>query len=116
MGRINNISTLIQGIKTAPEVARFVAGALDSLLTQINGKLTFGDNIQSFGPVSVTFLNTLPMKVGHGLGRTPAGYFVTGLDAAAIIYVPNQTSFPWTSEQIYLQSDTANVTADILVF
>jgi hypothetical protein len=116
MGRINNISTLVQGLKTAPELARFIAGALDSILTQINGKLTFGDNIQSFGPVSVTFSTTLPTKVVHGLGRTPLGYLVTGLDAAAIIYVPNQTSFPWTGEQIYLQSNTANVVADILVF
>lgn len=116
MGRINNISTLVQSIKTLPELARFVASALDNILTQVNGRLTFGDNIQSFGPTVVTFTDTSPLRVVHGLGRQPLGFIVTGLDRAAVIYYPNKTSFPWTSEQVYLQSDTAGAVADILLF
>lgn len=116
MARITNISTLIQGIKTIDDLRRFVASALDSILTQLNGKLDFGDNIRTFGPVTVTFSNTLPMKINHGLGRTPIGFFVTYLDRAAIIYVPNQTSFPWTDTQVFLQSNTASAVANIMVF
>jgi hypothetical protein len=116
MGRINNISTLIQGLKTVPDLSRFIASALDSILTQLNGKLTFGENIQSFGPVSVTFTDTQPLKIAHGLGRTPSGVVITGMDRAAILFYPNKTTFPWTDTQIFLQSDTASLVADILIF
>lgn len=116
MGRVNNISTLIQGVETIADLRRFLANAMDSILTQLNGKLDFGDNIRTFGPTNVLFSTTLPTKINHGLGRTPIGYFVTSLDAAAIIYVPNQTSFPWTDTQVFLQSNTANLNAAILLF
>lgn len=116
MARVNNISTLIQGVNSIEGLRRFVANALDSILTQFNGKLDFGDNVRTFGPVSIEFTGTLPTKVNHGLGRTPIGYFIVGLDAAAIIYNPDRTSFPWTDTQIFLQSNTANITAQVLIF
>lgn len=116
MARVNNISTLIQGVNSIEGLRRFVANALDSILTQFNGKLDFGDNIRSFGPVAVEFSNTLPMKINHGLGRTPIGYFVVGLSAAAIVFNPDRASFPWTDTQIFLQSNTASIDAQILIF
>jgi len=85
-------------------------------IDEFNGKLDFGDNIRSFGPVTAEFSNTLPTKINHGLGRTPIGYFVVGLDAAAIVFNPDRTSFPWTDTQIFLQSDTASISARILIF
>ncbi len=115
MARINNVSTLLQGINGVPELSRFIASALDAILTQFNGKIDFGDNIRTFGPVSVTFSNTLPMKINHGLGRTPVGYFVTTRDSVINVYTPNQTSFPWTDTQIYLQVDVAG-NASVMVF
>lgn len=116
MARVNNISTLVQSIKQIPELARFVASALDSILTQFNGKIDFGDNIRTFGPVTVEFSNTLPTKINHGLGRTPVGYFVTSTDQPMSVYTPNLVSFPWTDSQLFVQTDVSGGVADIMIF
>lgn len=116
MARVNNISTLLQGLRAVPDLARFTADAFNSLLTQFNGNLDFGDNIRTSGPIAVEFSNTLPTKINHGLGRIPQGFFVTYLDRAAIIYTPNKSQFPWTDSQIYAQSNTSSAVANLLIF
>lgn len=116
MARVNSVSTLIQGLKSVPELSRFVASALDAILTQFNGKIDFGDNVRTFGPVTVVFSNTSPTKINHELGRTPVGYFVTSTDQVVSVYTPNKTSFPWTDTQIFIQSNTAGASVDVLIF
>lgn len=116
MARVNSVSTLVQGLKSVPDLARFVASALDAILTQFNGKIDFGDNVRTFGPVTVVFSTTLPTKINHELGRTPVGYFITSADRVVSVYTPNKTSFPWNDTQIFVQSNTASASVDILIF
>lgn len=114
MARINNIQTNLQSVLDIPALRRFVGAALDSMVTQLNGKLDFGDNIRCVGPLSVVLSGTDPVKVPHTLGRQPLGYLVIQQDAGQTIYAPNQVMYPWTPTQIYLVA-TGSVNAQVFV-
>lgn len=115
MGRINNISTAVQSVQTLEDLRRYVAAALEAIVIQINGKLTFGQNVQTFGPVTASFDSITPTKIIHGLGRVPQGYIVTSVDSINILTKPDVTLYPWTSTQIFL-TGFAPGNADVLLF
>lgn len=115
MARVNNIPTNLQSLKEVPNLARFTSAAIDSIVSQVNGKLDFVDNVRVSGPLAVAFTTpNVAVKVIHFLGRQPVGYLVIGQDAAASIYFPSLVTFPWTSTQIYL-SASAIVNAQVFV-
>ncbi len=115
MARVNNISTAVQNVKTLEDLRRYVASALDAIVAQFNGKLDFGDNIRSFGPVSILVNSAAPTKVIHGLGRVPQGYIATSMDIVNVLTTPDKTLYPWTSTQLFVQG-LADGTVEILIF
>lgn len=115
MGRLNNLSTNLSNTDDAG-LRQFLSNALSQIIAVINGKLDFSDNVRTDGPISVTFVDTaVPVRIPHGLGRTPIGFWTSSIGAANIVYVPNKTSFPWTANQIYLQCNGI-LTAQVMIF
>ena len=92
--------------------ARNVQQALEDIVTQVNGGLTFAENI-SCKIVSVTFANVnVEQAINHGLGRVPAGYFPILKSAATNIYLGDSAR---TSSVIYLKANQV-ATVSLIVF
>ncbi len=68
------------------ELPKFVDLFFQDVVKVVNGDLDFQTNFNC-KLISVTFgsANT-DVSVGHGLGRVPAGYIVTGASAATSVY------------------------------
>lgn len=78
------------------------------------GRITFGDNIQSYGPLEVTVADAdTDIGIAHSLGRIPTGFFAYGEDVATIIYA---SSIPWTASQITLKSSVGPATFKVTIF
>jgi hypothetical protein len=96
----------------AEEIPRILTLFADQVVQIVNGGLEFSANFNA-KTVSITFASAnTDTSVGHGLGRTPAGYLVTSRSANMVIYdgsVANNTS------TLILRS-SAPGTASVLVF
>jgi hypothetical protein len=104
MGRINTVATLLQKVATLEDLRRFSGAALDAILTQLNGKIDFGDNIRADGPVELELTASTPTRVFHNLGRAPIGYLIVEQSAHGSVIHPTGSEFEWTSQQIFIQS------------
>jgi len=110
MSRVNNVPNQWSNVKTLDDLKRFVSIGFESILSQFNGKVDFGDNVRTFGPVTAALTSAAATRVPHSLGRVPMGYFVVNKDAPCDVYQPNSDVYIWTPTQIYVQGDaTANV-------
>lgn len=112
MAKVNNVQTMLQNVATWEDARRYVSEALTSILTQFNGKIDFGDNIRSAGPITVSFPNSSAvLAVSHSLGRIPTGYIILTQSAAGNVLVPAGANYAWTSSFMFLQASAAmNVT------
>jgi len=111
MGKVttpSNFST----VKTWEDLRRFAAQLCQDIVNQINGGLTFKDNIQNTELSAFFPLADKDVALTHTLGYVPSGFLVVGLDSAAIIY--NSTAA--NANQIFLKSSVASVTAKVRVF
>ncbi len=111
MGRISTPSNF-SSVTNWEDLRRFASACIQDIVNQINGRLTFNDNIQgvtlqAFFPVANTDL-----ALTHALGYVPNGFLVVGLDSAAIIY----SSTAPNSVQIFLRSSLANSNAKVRVY
>ena len=52
-------------------------------------------------------------SAGHSLKRVPQGYLVISVDKAAVIY---KGSNAWTTDKIFLKSNTASTAVKLIVF
>lgn len=103
----------VSNLKTVEELGRFTQIAFDDIDNVLNGNVEFIENI-SVKKIDCLFSQANADTVfQHGLGRTPAGFFVVGLDVASIIY--NATTAN-TTDLIYLRSSIANVNAKVMVY
>ena len=94
------------------EFKRIVSILLNSIVSAINGGLTFSDNFsQNTQSVTFTAANA-EVVVNHNIGRIPVGYLVLGNSAAAIVY-NSDTAF--TTQSIFLKA-SAPTTATIMLF
>lgn len=115
MAKVTNISTLLQRVSSLEDLRRFVSSGLDALITQVNGKLDFVDNVRCDGPLTVVFNAAYTtVRVTHGLGRTPIGYLIIQQNGAASVIRPTGTGTVWDDVQIFLQADTT-VTVQLFV-
>ncbi len=104
----SNFST----VSTWEDLRRFSAQLCQDIVNQINGSLTFKDNIQGTD-VEVFFpVANVDLAITHKLGYVPNGFLVVGLNSAAIIYSGLQAN----TIQIFLRSSVANVNAKIRVY
>lgn len=110
MGKVT-ASTDIDQVKEEDR-ARFTDLALQDIVAQINGELTFGENIKCrFLSVTFSSANT-EVQVSHTLGKVPRGYLCFSSSAAARVYDGDSDS---TSSAIFLKSD-APATVGLIVF
>ena len=84
---MSNITASTDITQVTPELLpKFVDLFFQSVKSTVNGNLDFATNFNC-KLISVVFsaanANTL---VNHGLGRTPAGYIITGASAATSVY------------------------------
>lgn len=100
------------------EHAKNLERALDTFCeavrTILNKGLRPSDNFDSYETTITT--NATPgveTAIAHGLKRVPTGYWIVKRNKAAHVY-DGATAF--TSENIYVRSDVASVTAKIIVF
>lgn len=90
------------------EVQRFASAITTDLISQVNGNLLFGDNIQSAGPYTLTFSSSSDIKtISHTLGKVPSGILEIYKSSAIITYAPSGNNYAWTSANVYLQSNGA---------
>lgn len=105
--KINKLSELI-GIKDYN-----TSIILRTIIQVCDGQLTFGDNIQGkiMRDVLIPFANT-DFPIQHDLNRIVSDFIVIKKDAFADFKIGDAAP---TNRRLYLQSDTANVTIDILI-
>jgi len=105
--KINKLSELI-GVKDYN-----ISIILRTILQVCDGQLTFGDNVQGkiMRGVLIPFANT-DFPIQHDLNRTVTDFIVLKKNAFADFKAGETTP---TNTRLYLQSDTANVTIDILI-
>lgn len=97
-------------VKTNSQEGRELNRSTQRVFQSLTGNpLLNGPNI-----VNDVVLTTADTLVSHGLGRTPLGYIIIGLNANATIYTSPTTNNASTATLILRAS--GNVTANILFF
>lgn len=100
MSKVKSASDL-GSLPTFEALRRWVSVYLQELSQIINGSLEFGVNIKgAFFDVSFEAANT-EVRIAHGFGRIPQGYFVTNLNADVVIY---NNGTLWDTTYVYLKS------------
>lgn len=111
MGKITT-SANFSTVSKWEELRRFVSAFAGDVVNQINGKLSFQDNVQG-QEFDLSFpVANQDVVVTHNLGYEPHGFFIVDLDAAAIIYsntAPNPV-------QSFFKSSVANVNARVRIY
>lgn len=93
-------STDIDRVKPE-EAARFTTLALTNIVEQINGNLSFVENLNG-KLLSMAFTSSNADTAAiHGLGRAPSGYLVFTRSASMIVYDGAQSN---TASVIYLRA------------
>lgn len=109
MGKVSETGS-VSNVEDTKELSRFVSIALKNIISQINGNLTFSDNI-SFKVFSVSFpAAATSYTFAHGLGRAPLIWISGDQTADASIFQSKASD----STNVYLQA-SAICDAKILV-
>lgn len=94
------------------ELAKFVDLFFQQVADTINGNIDFQTNFNC-KLINITFgAANVDVSAGHGLGRTPSGYIVTGASAATSVY---NGSVANSSSNIVLRA-SAPATVGLLVY
>lgn len=107
MGRVKGVPSLSE-VPTWQDLRRYASIAVERIMGQLNGGLSFGENITASGPSVVTFASATDIQVvGHNLGRVPQGFIVVKLDAAITVYQPSGDENAWQNDKIFLRASGA---------
>lgn len=102
----------LSNIQTFEEFRRYCSISFSQIVEAINGNISIPDNCNiSFVSADFSAANT-EVKVIHGLGRTPNGWFVVSPTAAMQVYKGSTTD---TSSEIYVKSSAIGA-CSLLVF
>ncbi len=113
MGKLSTPSNF-SSVSSWQELRRFVSLFCSDVFNQINGHLTFSDNIQGTS-VEVFFpQSNFSISVVHNLGYTPSGFFVVNVDGPAIIYRDIDRSA--NNVNIFFKSSVALINATVRIF
>lgn len=102
----------LSNIETLQEYIRFASAAIGDIITEINGRLSFQENMQAQTLVVELPASGQQIGVPHGLGFVPNGYLVIKRNAAVTVYDGATEN---TKETIYFRSTGAGQ-ATVLVF
>lgn len=109
MGKISQTGS-VANLNTLEDVKRFANQLFQNIITQINGRLTFSDNINAkVVDVSFDAANTVKI-VPHGLDRVPLMWISGSVSVNAVIF----QSRPADANNVYLEA-SAVCDAKILV-
>ncbi len=61
------------------DLKRYVSIQIDDILSEINGRLTFADNLRT-RVLNIAFKSADALEVPHSLGAVPNGYILIGSD------------------------------------
>lgn len=76
----------VSNTKNWEELQRYSSIVIQDIVNQVNGNLTFSDNMNvTIVEHDFTAVN-VPFAVEHGLGRVPKGYIVIGITANTAVY------------------------------
>lgn len=90
-----------------------IATLLRDIIDIVDGRLTFEDNIQGKIIRNVYFhAANFNIPVVHDLNRTINDFIIVGSDQFALFKRGTQEP---TNNRLYIQSDTANTYADVLI-
>lgn len=104
-------------------MAASLKSAINSIISTLNGGLTFGAGGQSSSTgnfdgyckdVIFPSVADTEMRVLHELGRAPRFFIVAMKDRAGDVYVSSYSS--WGTQAIFLKSSVADLTATLLIF
>lgn len=119
IGSFPPLSITEQGF-TEAQVA-WLSGVIQSITGAINGGLSFGtaDHATRVGNFSAQWISVyfkdanVEIEIPHGLGRKAVEILIGVPDKAASFYTAKRGS--WTENTIWLASNTAGVTVNLLV-
>lgn len=90
-----------------------LANLLRNIILTVDGNLSIGDNIQGKIVRGVLFkVANFDYPVEHNLGRVITDYVILNQNGFARFMLGLQTP---TKNRLYIRSDTANITADVLI-
>lgn len=76
----------ISNTDSLEDLRKFTAQTIETITTEINGRLIFGENVRGqFLSVVFPLANT-QVSVEHTLGRMPTGFLQTGANAGLVVY------------------------------
>jgi len=96
------------------DLRRYISIQVDDILAALNGRLSFGDNIQS-KLIGTTFSASGSVsELVHNLGYIPNGYILVGSDQAITVYDGGQN----TTSNLYLKASGATfpASARVMIF
>lgn len=106
----------LANIKTLDDLKRFLSLTLGELVQQVNGKLSFVQNIEASGPHELTFLASgVNMEIAHTLSRVPTGFIVVSLNADMRVWRPSSPGTEWNDKKAYLTSSGAGTVSVYIV-
>lgn len=109
MGKVN-VQLSVGNVPTWEELKRFTSVALSAIGQQINGNLTFSDNL-NVRFIDVTFPSAnIVTAIPHNLGRVPIMWLSGNVDASAIVFEGQSAD----NTNVYLEASAA-CSARILV-
>jgi hypothetical protein len=104
-------------------MAGSLRGALNAIISKLNGQLSFGDGQQGswagnldgwVGDVVFPAAPNTELQVLHELGRVPCFIWVALQNQAGSVYTSNFSG--WGPQAIYLRSDVANLSVRLVLF
>lgn len=73
-------------LTTWEDLRRYVSIQVDDILAALNGRLSFGDNVQAKLMGASFSASGTAVEIQHNLGFVPNGYFLAGSDQPIMLY------------------------------
>lgn len=102
----------LQSVKSLEDLRRFVTQSLTNVTQILSNGVGFQDNINC--QIVDVRLGLSETAISHSLGVIPIGYIVLKAYSTAGSY-PVVGSTAWTTEKIYLQTDSSNIDFTIAI-
>ena len=98
-----NAKVELHNIETLEELVRFSSIALANIRDQVNGNLTFQDNISN-RIIGATFVSAnTTLQIQHSLGRVPLMWLTGNVSADSVIYQTREAD----QDFVYLAASAA---------
>lgn len=98
----------VGNVKDWMGLRRFTSNFLELLPPILNGGIEFGKNIRSDGPLQFTITEANQVvPLAHTLGFIPMGYLLIYQTTNAVVFVADESTYPWTETTVYLTASAA---------